>query len=65
MNFLENLIVTNIHLGHSIKKYNSKMLPYIYSERNGIHIIDILQTFICLQGIYKYLFNSLTKNRDL
>lgn len=64
MTLLENLILTNIHLGHSVKKYNPKMLPYIYSEKNGIHIIDILQTFLSLQNICKFFSNNSHNNLD-
>lgn len=64
MILLENFLRTNVHLGHSVKKYNPKMLPYIYSEKNGIYIIDMLQTFICLQNISKYLSVNSSEKRD-
>jgi small subunit ribosomal protein S2 len=33
-----------VHFGHQTRRWNPKMRPYIYGERNGIHIIDLRQT---------------------
>lgn len=38
-----------------------KMSPYIYGERNGIHIIDILQTLICIKKVCNFLKQSKKK----
>lgn len=55
---LEEMLLNSVHIGHPIKKWNPKMQPYIYGERNGIHVIDILQTLICLEKVGKYLYES-------
>ena len=39
---LEQMLDSGVHFGHQVRKWNPKMAPYIYGERNGIHIIDIL-----------------------
>jgi len=41
---LEELLEAGVHFGHQSKRWNPKMFPYIYTERNGIHIIDLVQT---------------------
>ena len=38
-----------VHFGHLRKKWNPKMLPYIFAEKKGIHIIDLNKTTECLQ----------------
>lgn len=55
---LEQMLVSSVHLGHQVKQWNPKMSPYIYGERNGIHIIDLLQTLVCLKKVCNFLFKS-------
>lgn len=46
---VENLISTGAHFGHLTRRWHPNYAPYIYMEKNGIHIIDIQQTINCLQ----------------
>ena len=41
---LRTLLEAGVHFGHQTKRWNPKMKPYIFTERNGIHIIDLQQT---------------------
>ncbi len=41
---LRQLLEAGVHFGHQTKRWNPKMAPYIYGERNGIHIFDLTQT---------------------
>lgn len=41
---LSALLEAGVHFGHQSRRWNPKMFPYIYTERNGIHIIDLVQT---------------------
>jgi len=41
---LAELLEAVVHFGHQSRRWNPKMFPYIYAERNGIHIIDLVQT---------------------
>nr|ARW64972.1 ribosomal protein S2 [Polysiphonia sertularioides] len=41
---LEELLEAGVHFGHQSRRWNPKMFQYIYTERNGIHIIDLVQT---------------------
>jgi small subunit ribosomal protein S2 len=49
---MKQLLETGVHFGHRTRRWNPKMKPYIFTERNGIHIIDLQQTLIALQNVY-------------
>ncbi len=46
---IENLISTGAHFGHLTSRWHPNYKPFIYMQKNGIHIIDIQQTIQCLQ----------------
>ncbi|PJF23383.1 MAG: 30S ribosomal protein S2 [Phototrophicales bacterium] len=48
---LKQLLETGVHFGHRTQKWNPKMAPFIFTERNSIHIIDLQQT---LQNLNQY-----------
>ncbi|MDP3767174.1 MAG: 30S ribosomal protein S2 [Dehalococcoidia bacterium] len=41
---MKSLLEAGVHFGHQTRRWNPKMRPYIFTERNGIHIIDLQQT---------------------
>ncbi|HIC62665.1 MAG TPA: 30S ribosomal protein S2, partial [Gemmatimonadetes bacterium] len=41
---LEQLLEAGVHFGHQTRRWNPKMKPFIFTERNGIHIIDLRKT---------------------
>lgn len=45
----KELLDAGVHFGHLKRKWNPKMLPYIFMERKGIHIIDLNRTIDCLE----------------
>ncbi len=50
---MRQLLEAGIHFGHHTRRWNPKMAPYIYGERNGVHIIDLEQTMGLLhQGLH-------------
>lgn len=49
---MKALLETGVHFGHRTRKWNPRMKPYIFTERNGIHIIDLQQTLEALSGAY-------------
>src|SRR5258707_8749129 len=55
---MKSLLETGVHFGHRAKKWNPKMKPYIFTERNGIHIIDLQQTLTSLEDAYELVRNS-------
>ena len=50
---IKALLESGVHFGHRTNKWNPKMRPYIFTERNGIHIIDLQQTVRLLDDAYK------------
>jgi small subunit ribosomal protein S2 len=49
---MKQLLETGVHFGHRTTKWNPKMKPFIFTERNGIHIIDLQQTIVNLNEYY-------------
>jgi small subunit ribosomal protein S2 len=43
---MKALLEAGVHFGHRTRRWNPKMKPYIFTERNGIHIIDLQQTIV-------------------
>ena len=52
---LKELLEAGVHFGHRTKRWNPKMRKYIFTERNGVHIIDLQQTVSQLQKAYNYM----------
>jgi small subunit ribosomal protein S2 len=52
---LGELLDAGVHFGHQASRWNPKMFPYIYAERNGIHVIDLVQTARLLTHAYEYV----------
>ncbi len=49
---MKQLLEMGVHFGHRTQKWNPKMAPYIFIQRNGIHIIDLQQTITNLNNYY-------------
>ena len=52
---MKELLEAGIHFGHQKNRWNPKMEPYLFGERNGIHIIDLQQTFPLMLKALKIL----------
>ncbi|CAA9528004.1 MAG: SSU ribosomal protein S2p (SAe) [uncultured Thermomicrobiales bacterium] len=52
---LKALLEAGVHFGHQTKRWNPKMKPYIFTERNGIHIIDLQQTVRYLEEAHAFV----------
>jgi small subunit ribosomal protein S2 len=52
---LAQLLESGVHFGHQTRRWNPKMSPYIYTSRNGVHIIDLVQTAQLMEAAYTYL----------
>lgn len=50
---LQDLLIAGAHFGHLTRRWNPKMKPYIFMERNGIYIIDLKKTLDCLEKAYQ------------
>nr|YP_007878270.1 30S ribosomal protein S2 [Calliarthron tuberculosum]AGA63881.1 30S ribosomal protein S2 [Calliarthron tuberculosum] len=60
---LSDLLEAGVHFGHQARRWNPKMFPYIYTERNGIHIIDLVQTAQLLTEAYDLVKNFASDNK--
>jgi small subunit ribosomal protein S2 len=49
---MKQLLEAGVHFGHQTRRWNPKMAPYIYTERNGIYIIDLQQSVGMVQDAY-------------
>ncbi len=58
---MKSLLETGVHFGHRTQKWHPKMKPYIFTERNGIHIIDLQQTVGALETAYNLIRDTVAK----
>jgi small subunit ribosomal protein S2 len=52
---LAQMMEAGVHFGHQTRRWNPKMSPYIYTARNGVHIIDLVQTAQLMDDAYNYM----------
>lgn len=52
---MKQLLESGVHFGHQTRRWNPKMKPYIFTERNGIYIIDLQKTVRMIDQAYKYV----------
>ena len=52
---MKELLEAGVHFGHQSRRWNPKMAPYIFAERNGIYIIDLQKTLRQLQTAYEFV----------
>nr|ARO91064.1 30S ribosomal protein S2 [Flintiella sanguinaria] len=62
---LAELLEAGVHFGHQAKRWNPKMFPYIYTERNGIHIIDLVQTAQLLTEAYSVVEKAAEEKKNI
>ncbi len=52
---MKQLLEAGVHFGHQTRRWNPKMSPYIFTQRNGIHIIDLQKTVKKLDEAYSFI----------
>jgi len=62
---LTQLIEAGAHFGHLTRRWNPKMKPYIFMEKNGIHIIDLKKTQTCLTEAAEQLQNMAAEGKKV
>jgi len=55
------LLETGVHFGHRTRRWNPKMKPYIFTERNGVHIIDLQKTMTALEQACAVVRNTVAE----
>jgi small subunit ribosomal protein S2 len=58
---MKALLETGVHFGHQARKWNPKMEPFIFTKRNGIHIIDLRQTVVYIDEIYDMVRDTVAR----
>lgn len=58
---MKGLLESGVHFGHQTKRWNPKMKPYIFTQRNGIHIIDLAQTVTALNEAYGFVADTVER----
>ncbi len=58
---MKTLLETGVHFGHRARRWNPKMKPYIFTERNDIHIIDLQQTVTQLDTAYALVRDTVAR----
>jgi small subunit ribosomal protein S2 len=56
---MRQLLEAGVHFGHQTRRWNPKMRPYIFAERNGIHIIDLAQTVRRLDDALRFVSDTI------
>jgi len=62
---LQELLEAGVHFGHQTKRWNPKMKPYIWGERNGIYIIDLTQTTQLLNDAYEAVKKAASQGKKI
>ena len=62
---LSQLLEAGVHFGHKAHRWNPKMFPYIYSEVNNIHILDLIQSATLLKKAMRYLETAASQNKTV
>lgn len=58
---MKALLETGVHFGHRTRRWNPKMKPYIFTERNGIHILDLQQTIVMIEDAYNVIRDTVAE----
>ena len=62
---LEQMVAAGMHFGHQARKWNPKMKPYIYAQRDSLHIIDLIATYTHINQVSKFLTNASALNKKV
>merc|ERR1712232_1399963 len=61
----KDLLDAGVHFGHLTRKWNPKMAPYIFMERNGIHVIDLNKTLAAIDSASEVIKNIVKSGRKV
>ncbi len=62
---MKQLLEAGVHFGHQTRRWNPKMAPYIFTERNGIYIIDLQKTVKKVEEAYNFLRSVAEEGKDV
>lgn len=62
---MKQLLEAGVHFGHQTRRWNPKMAPYIFTERNGIYIIDLQKTVKKIDEAYDFIKSVAEEGKDI
>ena len=62
---MKQLLEAGVHFGHQTRRWNPKMAPYIFTERNGIYIIDLQKTVKLIDVAYDFIREVAAEGKDI
>ncbi len=62
---MKQLLEAGVHFGHQTRRWNPKMAPYIFTERNGIYIIDLQKTVKKVEEAYDFVKSVSAEGKDV
>ena len=62
---MKQLLEAGVHFGHQTRRWNPKMAPYIFTERNGIYIIDLQKTVRKIDEAYDFIKSVSEEGKDI
>lgn len=62
---MKQLLEAGVHFGHQTRRWNPKMAPYIFTERNGIYIIDLQKTVKMVEEAYNFVRNTVSEGNTI
>lgn len=62
---MQEMLDSAVHFGHKTQRWNPKMRRFLYGQRNGVHMIDLLKTQECLEKASEFLTNHVSQGRNV
>ncbi|MGI6552164.1 MAG: 30S ribosomal protein S2 [Clostridia bacterium] len=62
---MKQLLEAGVHFGHQTRRWNPKMAPYIFTERNGIYIIDLQKTVKKMEEAYNFVRDLVSEGKSI
>ena len=62
---IQDLLEAGLHFGHRTKRWNPKMRKFIFGQKNGIYIIDLVQTLDGLQKARQFIYDTVARGRQI
>lgn len=62
---MKQLLEAGVHFGHQTRRWNPKMAPYIFTDRNGIYIIDLQKTVRKMEEAYNFVRELSAAGEDI
>ena len=62
---MKQLLEAGVHFGHQTRRWNPKMAQYIFTERNGIYIIDLQKTVKMVEEAYNFVRNTVSEGNTI